>query len=89
MNNKAVIEKLQQYYLTQDPKVVARLCANFLIDINRFFNIDNLSHEEEEHLLYRTERNMSQVHSFLKTGNMDDLELINIPLDEEEKGSAH
>lgn len=59
MNNKEVVDKLQEYYLTQDIQTVTRLCANFAIDINRFYYFEKLSIEEKFNLIQRTKHNLN------------------------------
>lgn len=36
ITNKEVINKLCDYFMTQDRTVVSRLCANLIIDLNRY-----------------------------------------------------
>jgi hypothetical protein len=76
MENKEVINKLREYFLRNDPEKVAHLCANFMIDLNRFLNINNLSQEERVRLIDRTILNMDQLRDFMESGNEDALELF-------------
>lgn len=80
MTNKEVINKLTEYYLTQDPKVVCRFLANCMIDINRFLNIDSLPIKEGEQLVERAMINMKAVKEYLKDpeGNAKPLTLMTI-----------
>lgn len=59
MTNKEVVDKLQSYYLTQDTVTIARLCANYAIDINRFYNFEHLSIEEKFKLIQITKYNLN------------------------------
>lgn len=86
MTNKEVVLKLQKYLLTQDPEKVTRLCANFFLDLNRFFTYNTLNDFEKSHLQWRNELNMKEVYKFLKdkSDNLDTLFLKNIPRDDNE-----
>lgn len=79
MTNKEVIDKLVIYFLQQDPQLVARMCANLFVDVNRFFNIDQLSVGERDHLRLRTQANIDVINDYLVTGYMDDLKIFNMP----------
>lgn len=48
--NKQVIDELQEYYLKQDPKVIARALANMMIDMNRIHYLELLSSYEKKAL---------------------------------------
>ncbi len=78
MNNKEVIDKLVEYFLTQDPKIVARLAANSIIDLNRFFYMRKLSNDELKTLLRRIDRNMKALQNFIQNGPDGDLILENV-----------
>lgn len=78
MDNKEVSKLLQEYFLKQDPKLIARACANFILDLNRFINFKNISVEERSSLVERTKLNMKEVYNFLKAeGSEELLNLIN------------
>ena len=72
MTNEEVIDKLQAYFLTQDPKVVARLCGNCIVDINRFLNLSIIPHKEAINLLNRWKENIEDVQEFLVSKNCDE-----------------
>jgi hypothetical protein len=81
MDNKDVVNKLVTYYLNQsDTKLLARVCANFAIDLNRFLHFDELTEEEKSHLLRRTQSNMSQIYDFIRTGCTGEIEIIDASL---------
>ncbi len=71
MTNKEVVDKLQLYYLTQDPKMVARICANFALDLNRFLNIDDLDDDEKEDFLRRISFNVGEIYKFVRGEDLD------------------
>lgn len=60
--NSIVIDKLQKYFIKQNPEIVARLAANLLIDIRRFLNLDSLEPEEVESLFERSQKSMKMVY---------------------------
>ncbi len=64
--NKEIVDALQEYFLQQDPKIVARLLANFFIDFNRLVNIDKLPEMEKFWLRRRIQHNVDQLHKFVK-----------------------
>lgn len=70
-DNKKVIDKLQNYFLKQDPKIISRLCGNFAIDLNRFLNIEYLDQDEKYNLIYRTQQNMIMISDFMD-GKVDE-----------------
>lgn len=76
MTNKEAIEKLTEYFLTQDPRDVAELCASKIIDINKLVNIDKLTFAQQEHLIFRIDANWKEECDFLETGKVLKLKLI-------------
>ncbi len=66
--NKEVIDKLQEYFLTQDPKVVCRMLANMMIDIRRMYWSQNLPKDELERFFERTKKNSEQLKDFIENG---------------------
>lgn len=74
MHNKEVSQKLQRAFLKQPPARIAKLCANFLMDINKFYCLKQLSEEEKKHFLERIELNISELYKFVLSKE-DDLEL--------------
>lgn len=71
ITNKEVIDKLQQYYMSSDPAIVARALANAVIDMNRIYNIESIQEGEYECLLYRIEMNAKSVQKFVADGCVD------------------
>ena len=78
MNNKEVIDALQEYFLKQDPKDIARFLANMMIDLNRFLSIEELPPDEAESLYFRIRYNVQQLRDFAKNGSVQGLTLTNI-----------
>ena len=71
MTNKEVIDKLQAFYLTQDPEKVARICANFAVDLNRFLHVDDLDDDEKEDFLGRIAFNVGEIYKFSRGEDLD------------------
>jgi hypothetical protein len=71
--NKEVIESLVDYFITQDPKIVATLLAAQMIDMNRFYNMAKLPKDEKKLLMKRLKHNIDQLHSFIRHGPNGDL----------------
>lgn len=69
ITNKEIIDKLQAYYLKQDPKEVARVLAALTIDISRFATFNDLDDEAKASLIYRTNLNHNQLVKFIKDGD--------------------
>ena len=67
-SNKEVIEKLTEYFLESDPKVVARTLAGLMIDLNRISNYESLELDEQKNLLDRMALNYQQLHDFVENG---------------------
>jgi len=78
MNNKKLIEKLVDYFLENDPEVVAKMLANSMLDQYRLCTINDLPREEAACLLYRIQKNMQALKDFSKNGSKDCLTLVNI-----------
>lgn len=76
MTNKELIDKLYEYFLTQDPKVIARMCANLQIDLLRFLRIDKLPDDEAYHLIDRISILREEIDDFIKNGPELDLKLV-------------
>jgi len=66
MNYKEVISKLQKYFLKQDRKTLARLCAIFAADLDKFINIADLSKQERDIFLERVYLNKKEISRFIK-----------------------
>lgn len=82
MNNKEAMDKLQAYYLTQDPAIVARGLASLLIDMNRLKHVDSLGEKEAQCLEVRLNLMMDELQDFVKNGPKHDLRLIKMNSEE-------
>ena len=78
MTNKELIEKLQAYFLKQDPKVVTRILANMFIDVNRVFHYDSLSDQELISLHSRMALNHNELQTFALDENPEPLKYFNV-----------
>lgn len=76
MNNKESMDKLQEYYLTQDPATVARCLASLSIDICRMANFDGLPMSESLCLKLRINLMSEEIKDFLKNGHSKKLNII-------------
>ena len=63
--NKEAIAKLQSYLVKQDPYVLSRALAAFMIDMNRIYYIRDLPDDEYDNLFDRVEKNVKELHAFL------------------------
>ena len=68
ISNKETMDRLQKYLEKQDMKVVCKVCASLMIDMNRVFSIHGLSNDEVEHLWERIRMNSFELEKFLKDG---------------------
>lgn len=84
MTNKEMIEKLTNYFMSQDSLLVANSCAHLIIDLNRFYNFNDLSENERNDLFERVSYNLSEAVKAATSTNPSDLKLIYSPLKEEE-----
>ena len=77
MTNKELMKRLTAYFLTQDPKTVARLLANAFLDFHRINTLDSLPTKETECLLKRIELNSKNLQRFARGEGMnEDLKAI-------------
>jgi hypothetical protein len=77
MENKKVIDMLENYFVTQcDPKVVARTLAGYMIDINRIKHIKSLPENEKKSLLERIDENCKQLYDFIENAPREPLKYI-------------
>ncbi len=76
--NKEVIRKLSDYFLTQNPGIVARVLANCMIDFHRIRNLDELPENEKDSLTFRIDANSQAVVDFVNNGPQGDLVPFNI-----------
>jgi hypothetical protein len=82
MDNKEVMDRLQAYYLTQDPSVVARALASILIDMNRLKHFGELADKEAQCLEIRLNLMMDELQDFVKNGAKHDMKIIKMNSDE-------
>lgn len=75
MKNKQIMDRLEEYFLTQDPKIVARMCASHLVDLNRYYRLEELPYDEAVCLMQRMEMNMEQLYKFIKDGADGDIKI--------------
>lgn len=76
--NKEIIDRLQEYFLTQDAQIVARSLAGLMIDLNRMMIFSSLSNMERVNLMDRMEINRRSLIKFIEMGEGGDLVLFNI-----------
>lgn len=69
--NKEVSQRLQKAFLRSDPQKVARLCANFLMDINRYHCLHQLDDEEKARFMNRVRSNLSVLYGFILDKDKD------------------
>lgn len=79
--NKDLIDELQDFYLEQNPKDIARALANVLIDIHRFVNIQSLGDAEKKNLIFRSKKNCDELENFAKHGPIKEFKLFNIEME--------
>lgn len=82
--NKEVIDALQDYFLTQDPKTMCRTLAALMIDMNRMMRLDELGVDERNNLLARMILNQEQLYKFIKDGPSGNVKLHNIESKDEQ-----
>lgn len=75
--NKEVVEKLVEYFLTQDQASVCRILANLMIDMHRINNISKLEEKEKASLFFRMDKNSKSLLDFVKNGPQGDLTVFN------------
>lgn len=78
MDNKEIIKKLTDYYLTQDPKIVARALANCIIDIHRIVHYHELPESKAISLNARLLLNSASFDKFILEGCDEDMKLDDI-----------
>jgi hypothetical protein len=83
MKNKEVIAKLQEYLLTQDPKIVAYACACVMVDMSRLASLDDLPEKEAVSLIGRIYLNARQLSEFIRLGGLGTLDIVNLGSDED------
>ncbi len=80
--NKEVIDALQEYFLKQDRKKIARALANCMIDIQRFVNFDSLPEHEASLLITRAVANSKEIIDFVKEKKHHVLKLWEVSSDD-------
>lgn len=83
MRNREIIYKLTQYFLTQDPSIVAKSLACMMIDLNRLKNMHTLGLEEKVSLFARLDANLAELQRFAKKGPRGNMKLHNIESNDE------
>ena len=68
MENKELMGKLVDYYMTSDKESLALAVAGLQLDIVRFMAFDALPKEEQKCLVERSTSLMEQTDSFIKGG---------------------
>ena len=76
--NKELIQELIDYFLVQDPKIVAKVLAALMIDMNRLMHMDSLDIEEKASLITRMHFNNASLSKFAKNGPESDFKIFSI-----------
>lgn len=80
MDNKEAIERLTEYYLTQDPAIICKALASAQIDINRFMTANQLDEKQRKCLIYRSRLLIKEIQKFLKNGPKGNIKIHNITI---------
>lgn len=86
ISNKEVIDRLQEYFLGQDPKVVARILANQIIDLHRWTIWEELPSDEFYSLVVRSKLNSKTLQDFVKNGPTGDIKQYTYDSEETKDG---
>jgi hypothetical protein len=81
-SNKEILDKLTDYLLTQDHKVVCRVLANHMLDQLRLHNLEILPADEADRLFKRIELNANSLRDFALNGPKGNLTCGPLPDDE-------
>lgn len=81
--NKHLIDELQEYFLTQDAKVICRTLAAMMVDLHRINNFESCGKNERDNLRMRMEINSKSLIKFAKYGPDGDLVYHNIESQDE------
>lgn len=82
ISNKEVIDKLQAYFIAQDPNEIARAFAGMMLDIHRIVIMDELPDGEAINLKNRMILNSQALMDFVKNGPKGEgFKVFNIPGD--------
>jgi hypothetical protein len=68
MENKELVEKLIEFFRTQDIELIYRLLANCMIDNNRWLNLNEFSTQERRSFIQRMKINDNEITKFAKYG---------------------
>lgn len=79
--NKALLQELAAWFLTQDKETVCRLAAGFMLDLHRCNLGDLLSEKDAGALFVRLVHNSEQLRKFAENGPNCDLEVITVTSD--------
>ena len=71
--NKSVIKKLRDYFMTQEKEAVCLALASCIVDINRFGSFDRLGKNERDNLILRTAMNLKELDKFLNEDKHEEL----------------
>ena len=82
ISNKELIERLKNYYMEQDPEVVAHCLAAAQIDLSRVFNLDDLPEPELLSLQIRLQLHETQLIDFIENGPKGKLKVQKLNSDE-------
>lgn len=77
-SNKEIIDKLVEYFMTQDKLSLSVIVANYMIDFNRIFYLHKLDESEKINLQFRIEMIVKQLDSFVKNGPQGDIKITSV-----------
>ena len=80
--NKQVIAELTEYFLTQEPRVIAKACAATMIDVMRMWEFQTLPIDQQKSLIDRIYLNVQALKKFAKDGPDGNLQLHNMDSDQ-------
>lgn len=70
------MDRLQAYFLTQPPEIVAKISASAMIDYHRLANLEDLPFEESESLFKRSDLMAEELKKFLKEDTHESLKIV-------------
>jgi hypothetical protein len=76
VENKVLIQKLSEYFLTQNPETVCRALAGAMVDMVRIEHWSQITEEERESFFFRVKSNAQMVQDFVMNGYGKDDELV-------------
>jgi hypothetical protein len=68
ISNREIIKRLKEYFLENDPEIVAHLLASSMIDFNRLLHPEQMTPNEMECLWKRMKLNNDQLINFVENG---------------------